>query len=184
MKRIFLYPFFFLFLLLIENKATAQSKDLKLVFIRHAERPENGDNLTCKGLNRSLMLPALLYQKFGKPSNIYIPALKLGDQTKRSRMFQTITPFAVKYNLTINSVYDEEDEKHIGKALLKENGTIIIVWEHNDIPAIVQYLGIKAGAKNWPGNDYDSIWTVTFPQGKAVLKKEKQGLNPSTGCAF
>lgn len=43
-------------------------------------------------------------------------------------MFQTITPFAVKYNLTINSAYEEGDYKHISKALLKEKGTVIIVW--------------------------------------------------------
>lgn len=185
MKRTFLPSLFLCSFLILAFTAHAQNKNLKLVFIRHAERPEEGDNLTCKGLNRSMQLPAVLYKKFGKPVNIYVPSLNLGENTRRARMFQTITPFAVKYNLTINSAYDEGDAKHIGKALLKEKGTVIIVWEHKDIQSIINYLGIKAVTQKWPANDYDSIWIVTFPNGGApLLKKDRQGLNPSVNCNF
>ena len=169
---------------LITNIACAQSKSLKLVFIRHGERPDNGDNLTCKGFNRSLLLPALLYKKFGLPDNIYVPSLNLGKSTKRARMFQTITPFAVKYNLSINSQYDEEDYKHISKALLQEKGTILIIWEHNTITPLLDYLGIKTSSLNWPDSDYDSIWIVTFKKGQAILTKDREGLNPSDNCSF
>lgn len=185
MKRtFFLSCLVFCTYILFTHTATAQSQNLKLVFIRHAERPEDGDNLTCKGLNRSLQLPAVLYKKFGKPENIYVPSLNLGENTRRARMFQTITPFAVKYNLSINSSFDEGDAKHIGKALLKEKGTVIIVWEHKDIQSIIDYLGVKSVIQKWPANDYDSIWVVTFPNGRPTLKKDKQGLNPSANCTF
>lgn len=177
-----LYLLFLSFSTSLPLKNFAQAKNLKLVFIRHAERPENGDNLNCKGLNRSLLLPSLLYKKFGKPDDIYIPSIHQGDQTKRSRMFQTITPFAVKYNLSINSSYEEDDYKHTGKALLKEQGTVLIVWEHHWIQSLVSYLGVKTG--KWPDDDYDSIWILTFPKGKAVLTKDKQGLKPGINCSF
>lgn len=179
----YLSLFFFCFLIFIAGNSSAQDKTLKLVFIRHAERPEDGNNLTCKGLNRSLQLPAVLTKKFGKFSAVYVPALNLGERTKRARMFQTVTPLAVKYNLDINSYYDEEDYKHIGKALLSEKGTILIAWEHNNIDSIVEYLGVKS-VKKWPGADYDSIWIVTFPNGSAQLSKDKQGINPSVNCSF
>lgn len=179
-----LSQFLFCALLLIAGTVNAQDKNLKLVFIRHAERPETGNNLTCKGFNRSLQLPSVLYKKFGKPSGIYVTALNMGEETKRARMFQTITPFAVKYNLNINTAYDEGDYKHVGKALLKKKGTIIIVWEHNDIQDIVNYLGVKPSVKEWPDNDYDSIWIVTFNKGNAVFKRDKEGLNPSAACPF
>jgi hypothetical protein len=165
-------------------KTNAQQNDLKLVFIRHGERPDDGDNLTCKGFNRSLLLPAVLYKKFGKPANIYVPSVSGKDATKHARMFQTITPFAVKYNLAINSAYDEADYKHIGKALLKESGTVIIVWEHNSMVSIVDYLGVQSSHLQWPDDDYDSIWIVTYRNGTAVLTKDKEGLNPSADCAF
>lgn len=179
----YLPVFFLCFLMFTAAHTFAQNKTLKLVFIRHAERPEEGNNLTCKGLNRSLQLPAVLTKKFGKFTSIYVPALNLGERTKRARMFQTVTPMAIKYNLDINSYYDEEDYKHVGKALLSEKGTVLIAWEHNNIDSIVEYLGVKS-VKKWPGSDYDSIWIVTFPKGSAVFTRDKEGINASPSCNF
>jgi hypothetical protein len=98
-------------------------------------------------------------------------------------MMQTISPFAIKYNLSINSAYDEEDYKNVGKALLKEHGTVLIVWEHKNIAPILEYLGIKAGLK-WPDDDFDSIWIVTFHQNKPVLTVDHENLHPSAACPF
>jgi hypothetical protein len=165
------------------NCASAQSNTLKLVFMRHGERPEDGENLNCQGFNRSMQLPAVLIKKFGKPSNIYVPALNMGNKTKRTRMLQTVTPLVAKYNLSVNSAFEEEDYKHVGKALLAENGTVFIVWEHKNIAPILNYLGIDADLK-WSGDDFDSIWIVTFPKGKAVLTRDKEGLHPVSGCPF
>jgi hypothetical protein len=161
----------------------AQSSALRLVFIRHAERPENGENLNCAGFNRSVLLPAVLYRKFGLPDDIFIPSLKLGSVTKRSRMLETILPYTIKYNLSINSKYDEDDSKGIATALLKETGTIIIVWDHTKIPDIVSVLGITRDLK-WQRDDFDSILIITFPKGKPVLKIDREGLNPPQGCPF
>jgi hypothetical protein len=129
-----------------------------------------------------MLLPALIFKKFGKPVNIYVPSLSLGGVTKHTRMLQTITPFAVKYGLTINSAYDVEDYKQIGKALLKENGTVVIVWEHKNIVPILQYLGIKEDLQ-WPGNDYDSIWIVSFPNGRSTYPGQGK-IKPAIGMSF
>jgi hypothetical protein len=181
------YPIFIFILLLFDftaNTACSQSNNLKLVFIRHAEKPVDGDNLNCQGLNRSMLLPAVLFKKFGKPTNIYVPSPDPGKVTKRARMLQTITPFVAKYNLNINSQYDVEDYKKISDALLNESGTVIIVWEHKNIAPIVKYLGVDAHSLKWPNDDFDGIWVVTFPKGKAVLTRDKEGLNPSSNCPF
>ncbi len=185
MKKIFLPLLLFSYCLLLLNcNANAQNKDLKLVFIRHAERPDDGDNLNCQGLNRSMLLPPVLLKKIGIPSAVYVPALNLGESTKRARMLQTITPFAAKHNLSINTEYDETEYKKFSKALLKEKGTILIVWEHNTIPPLMEYLGVNGDKLKWPGDDFDSIWIVIFPKGTAVLTKDKEGLKPATGCPF
>jgi len=165
------------------NHVIAQDKNLKLVFIRHGEKQDNGDNLNCQGLNRSMSLPTVLYKKFGKPGNVYIPALTMGEATKHTRMLQTISPFIIKYDINLNSAFDEKDYKNIGKALLKEKGTVLIVWEHKNIPAIVNYLGVR-NYLDWPGDDFDSIWIVTLVNGKAMLTRDKERLNPPAGCPF
>lgn len=163
------------------KEASAQTKDLKLVFIRHGEKPVKGDNLTCQGLNRALLLPNFIFKKFGVPSYLFVPGLALGEATKHARMFQTITPLAIRYNLPINSSHEEKDSVMIAQDLKSKTGTIIIVWEHKAIKSIVHALGVS-GNLIWPDDDYDSMWIVTFSQGKAVLTKDKEGLKPAADC--
>jgi hypothetical protein len=164
-------------------KKREQSPDLKLVFIRHAEKPVEGNNLSCQGINRAMKLPAVLYEKFGRPQWLLVPSVDLGVTTTTARMFQTITPFAVKYNLSINTKFLVENKKKVAKYLLKRKGTVIITWEHNMIPKIVQALGIN-GNLDWPGEDYDSIWIVTFNDGQPELAMDQQGLAPKDVCRF
>jgi hypothetical protein len=175
-----------LFALLLSTNSLvwAQEPGLRMVFIRHGEKPDDGDNLNCQGLSRSLLLPAVLYKKFGRPGNIYIPAVNSGSATKHVRMLQTIGPFAIKYNLTLNSDYDVQDAKGIAKALLKEKGTVLVVWEHQGLAPILHYVGISGKKLKWPSGDFDSIWIVTFKQGKAILTIDKESLSPNSGCAF
>jgi len=159
----------------------AQAENLKLVFIRHAEKPLKGSNLTCQGLNRSLQIPAVLVKKFGVPQYLMVPQLGLGDTTKHSRMFETIAPFAMQYNLAIATTHNEKDFTQIAADLKSRTGTTIITWEHKAIPGIVKALGVTE-ALNWPDDDYDSIWIVIFKNGVPQLLKDKEGLHPSTNC--
>lgn len=163
---------------------SCQKKSLKVVIIRHGEKPDNGDNLNCQGLNRAIGLPKVLFAKYGAANEIYIPSVNSGNKTKSARMFQTITPYAVKYNLDINSNYDTEDYKHLAKDVLQQKGTVILVWEHSSIPHIAKALGVQEDIRDWPGSDFDSIWVITYKNGKATLTADKEGLNPSANCSF
>lgn len=171
-----------LLLCVVFNNANAQSKRLKLIFIRHAEKPADGDNLSCIGLNRALKLPEVLKAKFGLPDQIYVPALHLGKTTPRARMFQTASPFAIKYNLPVNSNFEEEDAKDLAKELEDKKGTILIVWEHNYIKPVMKALGLKVKDLQWADNDFDSIWIVTFKKDEAILTKDKEGIRPVNNC--
>ena len=111
------------------------------------------------GLNRAMALPKVLFAKFGIANAIYIFRLiRAGDKTKSARMFQTITPYAVKYNLDINSSFDTGDYKQLAKDVLQQKGTVIMVWEHNAIPHIAKALGVQQDIRDWPDSDFDSIW--------------------------
>jgi hypothetical protein len=159
----------------------ASTTDLKIVFIRHGEKPEKGSNLTCKGLNRSLMLPALIKQKFGVPDFVYVPALKSAEKTGRSRMFETAVPLATKYNLDIDSKFEEDDSAGVANDVMQKKGTVLVIWEHKAINPIIHALGIQYNTK-WGGDDYDSIIIITFKDGKATVTTDKEGLNPSDDC--
>ncbi|MDD1630584.1 MAG: histidine phosphatase family protein [Methylococcaceae bacterium] len=162
---------------------TAPDNNLKVVIIRHGEKPENGDNPSCQGENRSLQLPAVLYQKFNKPDYTYVPSLELDKSTKHARMFQTVTPFAIKYDLKVNSKYDEKDFSTIAKKVLEKTGTVLMVWEHSAIPPLAEELGVK-NPPAWDGKDFDSIWVITYANGKAVLSIDKEKITASSDCKF
>lgn len=157
--------------------------DLKIVIIRHAEKAKDGDNLSCQGQNRALQLANVLHQKINKPAFTYVPALKLDKATKHSRMFQTVTPFAVKYDLTINSKYAVDDYADVAKSVLKKEGTVLMVWSHSEIPDLVESLGVN-NVPEWNDADFDAIWTITYAGGQATLAIDQEGLNPSTICNF
>lgn len=158
-------------------------KNLIVVIIRHAEKPASGDNLSCQGENRALQLVNVLYQKFKQPDYTYVPALKLDKNTAHSRMFQTVTPLAIKYNLTINSQYNEKDAKRVAKSVFKKTGTVLMVWEHSAIADLARALGVDKPPK-WHAEDFDSIWIVTYANGRAALAEDREGLSPSANCSF
>jgi hypothetical protein len=160
----------------------AGNPGLKVVIIRHGEKPAQGDNLSCQGLNRALQLPEVLHKKIGLPAYTYVPAPSLGKSTARARMYQTIVPFAAKYNLTINTDYDVKDAKGVAQTILNKSGTVLLVWEHNMIPQIVRKLGVKDTNLAWSDNDFDSMWIVTFTNGKATLTREAEHINPLKDC--
>jgi hypothetical protein len=156
----------------------------RIVLIRHAEKPLNGNNLSCSGFNRSLKLVGLLKEKFGIPDYIFVPSPGTGKQTKNLRMLQTALPLATKYNLAINTKYAVNDVNQMAREVSKRRGTILIVWEHNQLPAIARALGVQMSELYWASNDYDSIWIISYNHSKTKLQKDKEGINPLEGCPF
>ena len=164
------------------GQSKPDTASLRVIIIRHAEKPDDGDNLSCQGLNRALALPDVLYAKFKLPDYIFVPSVKMGKKTGIARMYQTIVPFAVKYNLQIDTKFDVDGEEALAQSILKKKGTVLVVWEHNNIPVIAKALGVKQEKLKWKGSDFDSIWIITFKNGKAELNIDKENLNPSADC--
>ena len=155
---------------------------LKVVIIRHAEKPELGDNLCPMGQNRALALPAVLDTLIGVPDFTYIPKLNTGKATSRVRMLQTITPFAVKHNLTLNSSFKEQDVNEVAADITKKSGVVLMVWEHSNIPDLAKALGIK-GKLKWKKEDFESIWIIEFKnQSEPTLRIEQENIKPKGDC--
>jgi len=154
----------------------------QVVIIRHAEKPDKGNNLSCQGFNRALALSSVLYSKFKLPDHIFVPDIKSGKSTNQARMYQTIIPFAIKYNLDIDTRYAVDDTKDLADAIAKITGYVLVVWAHEDISDIVQKLGITDKGLKWKDSDYDSIWVITYKDGKPVLNIDKENISPESNC--
>lgn len=160
---------------------------LRVVIIRHGEKPDKGDNLSCKGLNRALALAHVLDTVTGKPDYIYVPTIKVGKKTSSDRMFQTVSPFAIQQNLDINTNYAETDSTGAAKDVLKKQGMVLMVWEHTNIPPLARALGVP-GQLSWSGKDFGSIWIIDYRTSKKGHLKfksfhiEQENINPSDTC--
>jgi hypothetical protein len=185
MKKFLLYSACCLFIVIgsfyCSNSQSPAGGLQRVVIIRHGEKPEDGDNLSCQGLNRALQLPAVLNQKIGRPDAIFVPSLKMGKSTSGARMYQTIVPFAVKYNLAINSKFDVDDADGIAGGIKKATGTVLLVWEHKQVAKILKALGLNEKEK-WDDDDFDSMLIISYKNGTPVLTRDHEGLHPATNC--
>ncbi|KIO78019.1 hypothetical protein TH53_06210 [Pedobacter lusitanus] len=179
MKKIVLTAMCVLCGLMLSPALKAQTR---IVIIRHGEKQDQNENLSCKGLNRSLKLTSVLYKKIGVPAAIYVPSLSNGNKTMHSRMFQTITPFAVKYSVSINSNFEGTDFAAIAKDIKRRQGTVLLVWNHGNIPALAKALGIKHQKLSWSSADFDSMWIITGSGKDKILKADREGILPGTDC--
>ena len=159
------------------------NNSLTVVIIRHGEKASNNHNLSCKGQNRALQLPAVLDKKFPNINHTFVPALGHNKFTSHARMFQTVTPLAIKNQLPINSKFAGKNYDGIAKHILSKDGTVLLVWEHSKIKNIAQGLGVK-NPPEWSSKDFDSIWAISFENGKASLEISQQGITPFARCDY
>ena len=169
------------------SQSLPDSIPLRVVIIRHGEKPDSGLNLSCKGYNRSLALPGVITSLFGVPNYIYVPIIRIGKSTNSVRMYQTIVPIAVKYGLVVNSRHAETDSTGIAADILRKKGTVLIVWDSKNIPPLARKLGVKKKKLKWNSNDFDTIWVINYRRTKkgnlmAELNVLQQGVDPSSEC--
>ena len=99
------------------------------------------------------------------------------------RMFETIIPFAVKYDLSVNSDFPLDAYSAVAEHVLRKTGTVLMVWQHQAIPLLAAQLGVRNPPK-WKDKDFDSIWTITFVGKKASLYIDREGIVPPVECSF
>ena len=90
--------------------------------------------------------------------------------------------YTVKFD-HFNSDFDATEYSAIVDHVLHKNGTMLMVWQHDAIPALAAALGVSNPPK-WKSKDFDSIWIITYAGGKASLATDKEGLRPSADCGF
>lgn len=161
-----------------------------MYLIRHAEaHPWSGwddGNYVAAGQWRALALPGALKGKLNPapsmvysidPAQVYPGASIIAGSSNFSyvRPALTVAPYAIANNLPyyLVSEFDLFDPASPASTVQYfffnpqfSGKTILLAWEHNHYPAIIDALLAKypspgaAKAPSWPSADYDTIWTV------------------------
>jgi hypothetical protein len=153
-----------------------------IVCIRHGEKPRAAlGQLTCRGLNRALALPAVLLAKYGSPQFIFAPnPTEKVDQKESAagyfyvRPLATIEPTAIRCGLPVNTQFGFSEIKALERELRKpayKSATVFVVWEHIVLDLFVKdlvkaYGGDSTQVPPWPHKDYDTIFVIKITRGE------------------
>lgn len=176
--------------------------DTTVVFVRHGEKPAPDlGQLTCQGLNRALKLAPVLMTRFGKADEIFAPnpAVKIqadGIEWSYVRPLATIEPYAISIESPVNAEYGWNNlDPVVDRILAREEGLIVLAWEHHGIMGMSKALMKKLGADPrrvpvWRGDDFDGMFVFRIANGGANAKpslisfeRQIEGLDGQpTGC--
>lgn len=85
---------------------------------------------------------------------------------KFGRAIETVTPLAENIGVEIDDDYTKKKTSDLVDDILNEDNLdgqmVLICWEHNYIPDIVEAFGWKEGPDTWPDETYDRAWILNF----------------------
>jgi hypothetical protein len=166
-----------------------------IVFVRHGEKPPQGlGQLSCRGLNRALALPAVIQKSFGKPGAIFAPnpsdqKKDEGEQYDYVRPLTTIEPAAIGFGMPVKAQIGYSDAEGLRNALedpAYRDALVLVGWEHKIIVAVARELlsahgGNPSDVPDWNRDDFDSVYVVTIdwsgPEPKATFAHGSEGLD-------
>ena len=157
----------------------------RIMIVRHGEKPYPADpdhslgvrtdgspdveSLTVRGWQRAGALSALFgsaemaaRRGLSVPGLLYASAHDSNDPTgsKSRRPHQTLIPLAQRTGLVICSDWTKGQEADLCREVLAQNGTVLISWQHERIPAIA--AGIPGGnipaTQTWADERFDLVW--------------------------
>ena len=148
---------------------------LKLMVIRHAERPDiqssisgvteagvpDKNELTTRGWQRAGGLvrlfnpapPAAPRPGLAVPGAIF--ATPPTDDNPSKRPLRTVTPLGSDLKLTVETQFALHQEKPLVAAALDAAAVVLICWHHERIPKIAAELGLAID--QWPDGVFDRI---------------------------
>lgn len=153
-----------------------------IMLIRHAERPEDDappfgvdpdgtrcdESLTPIGWQRAAALATLFAPDDGeppaglvRPQALFASTPSKKDGSKRS--LQTISALADRLGLGVDTDIGRSEVKALAKRVLRTTGPVLISWQREYLPEIVDALGKvdSTPPDPWPEDRFDVVWVLT-----------------------
>ena len=154
---------------------TASAAPAQIIFIRHAEKPADGPELSERGWVRAKALASLFTsdpRALEHGPAVAIFAMKPTKAGNSVRAIQTMESTAQALKIKIDRHYSRDEVDELVSGILKSKAgdgkTVIVCWEHDMIPKMLKALGWKSGPKKWDDEVYDRLWVLDLENGKPV----------------
>ena len=150
-----------------------------VMFIRHGEKPSKDGHsplgVTPEGapdvhslLVRGWVRAGALIELFGgaqsgveRPDVVF--AASAGDDASPhgKRASQTVTPLTLAGGIRLDSSFAVGEESDLAAEVSRQDGVVLVCWEHHNIPLIISALGLSdPAASKWPDDRFDLIWVL------------------------
>ena len=163
---------------------SSPSRPAQIILIRHADKPADpGDpHLSRAGVKRAEKLvpfvttdPAMI--KFGLPVAVF--ATHTTRDANGQRTQETVAPLAKALTLPVLAPYLGKDYAELAKSILANpryaGKTVLICWNHEEIPQLAAALGVTPQPPKWKSSVFDQVYVITYRNGHAVLMTSRYG---------
>ncbi len=155
-----------------------------IILIRHAEKPADphDPHLSPAGVRRAGQLvqyvvndPAM--KALGQPVAIFATRTTRDDDGQRTQ--ETVAPLARALKLTVQVPFHGKDYMALARMILSDPAyagrTVLICWNHEEIPQLVAAFGIRPRPAKWKASVFDVVYVVSYHKGNAVLTASRYG---------
>ena len=149
----------------------------KVIITRHGDKVPNGSCLSLQGLERaSAFVPYFSnINEYKNPPITHVFAAYVGGPTPYIRCKQTCKPIADHLKVPFNTTFGPDQVAEAAKEILTnplyDNASVLLCWEHHNIPNLIVALGAEDPGP-WEGDIFDQVYMITFyNDAKPLLQK-------------
>jgi hypothetical protein len=159
-------------------KSSPVSPPAQIILLRHAEKPADPDDphLSIAGVKRAEQLVSFItnnptMKKFGLPVATFATQTTKDHQGVRTQ--ETLAPLARTLKLRVQTPCHGKDYEELARLILKTRAyakkTVLICWNHEEIPSLAAALGVKPEPPKWKDGVFDQVYVISYHDGKAAL---------------
>ena len=156
----------------------------QIILIRHAEKPLDAKNphLSRLGIKRAERLVSFIttdprMTRFGLPVAVFATRTTKDDNGQRTQ--ETVAPLARALKLPVQTPFLGKDYAALAKLILTNSGyagkTVLICWNHEEIPQLSAALGITPAPPKWKSSVFDRVYIISYQGGRATLTTSRYG---------
>jgi len=164
-----------------QDSAAPGLRNVTVLIVRHAEKPEVGRELNARGEQRAAayadyFTPLKLDGQTLTPERLIATA----DSAQSIRPRQTLIPLSQRLQLPIEQPFANNDVDNLVSSLRKNNQakTVLIAWHHGHINKLIAAFGGDGptlfGQPKWPVDVYDWLIVLRFDDKGQLIQSHSQ----------
>ena len=150
----------------------------QIILIRHADKPADrkDPHLSRAGVQRAERLVPFIttnptMNRFGLPVAVFATRTTKDDNGQRTQ--ETLAPLARMLQLPVQTPFLGKDYAALANLILANPAyagkTVLICWNHEEIPQLAAALGVTPEPPKWRGSAYDLVYVISYRGGRAAL---------------